>query len=102
MYLMATKHLPLILSMDDNGISEWWVDASFAIHDDMRSRTGITFSLGKGALYCASTKQKVMTSSSTEAELVGVSDALSKILWCRQFMEGQGCTVEDVYVYQDN
>ena len=38
----------------------------------------------------------------TEAELVGVSDALTKILWCRQFMEGQGCTVEDVYVYQDN
>ena len=42
-----------------------------------------------------------MTSSSTEAELVGVSDALTKILWCRQFMEWQGCTVEDFYVYQD-
>ena len=43
-----------------------------------------------------------MTSSSTEAELVGVPDTLPKILWCRHFMEAQGCIVEDVYIYQDN
>ena len=101
-YLIATIHIPLILSMGTSGISEWWIDASFAIHDDMRSRTGSIMSLGKGALYSASTKQKIMTSSSTEAELVGVSDTLPKILWCRHFMEAQGCVVEDVYVYQDN
>ena len=63
------------------------MDASFAIHDDMRSRTGAVFSMGKGALYSVSTKQKIMTSSSTEAELVGVSDVMPKILWCRHFME---------------
>ena len=72
-YLMATIYLPLILSMNKNGISEWWVDASFAIHDDMRSRTGSVTSLGQGAIYCTSTKQKIVTSSSTEAELVGVA-----------------------------
>ena len=27
---------------------------------------------------------------------------MTKILWCRHFMEAQGCAVEDVYVYQDN
>ena len=101
-YLMSTIYLPLILSMNNNGVSEWWVDASFAIHNDMRSRTGATMSLGRGSIYCASTKQKIMASSSTEAELVGVSDTLLKILWCRHFMEEQGCAVEDVYVYQDN
>ena len=101
-YLHNTIHLPLILSMNNNGISEWWVDASFAVHNDMRSRTGVMFSLGKGAVYCASTKQKIMTTSSTEAELVGVADAMPKILWCRYFMESQGCNVQDVYVYQDN
>ena len=101
-YLMETIHLPLILSMNTNGISEWWVDASFAIHDNMRSRTGSAMSLGQGVIYCASTMQKVMASSSTEAELVGVADTLPKILWCRHFMEAQGCIVEDVYVYQDN
>ena len=43
-----------------------------------------------------------MTSSSTEAELVAVIDMMPKILWCRHFMESQGCIVEDVIVYQDN
>ena len=43
-----------------------------------------------------------MTSSSTEAELVGVAESMPKILWCRYFMESQGCIVEDVYIYQDN
>ena len=68
----------------------------------MRSRTGSVMRLGKGEIYCASAKQKFVTSSSTEAELVGVSDSLPKILWCRHFMESQGYIVEDVYVYQDN
>ena len=34
-YLRETRYLPLILSIDDNGVIEWWVDASFAVHDDM-------------------------------------------------------------------
>ena len=85
--------------MNDNGVSEWWIDASFAIHDDMNSRTGAMFSLGRGAVYSASTKQKIMTPSSTEAEVVAVADMMPKILWCRYFMESQGCIVEDVYVY---
>ena len=78
------------------------MDASFTVHDDTRSRTGTLFSLGKDVIYCASTKQKIVTSSSTEAELVGVIDVIPKILWCRHFIESQGCYVEDVYVYQDN
>ena len=88
--------------MNKNGISEWWIDASFAIHDDMKSRTGMVFSLGKGTIVAGSTKQKIMTGSSTEAELVAVADAMPKIIWCRHFMEAQGCIVEDIYVYQDN
>ena len=59
-------------------------------------------SLGKGAVYGASVKQKINIASSTEAELVGVADALPKILLTRYFMENQGYLVEDVFVYQDN
>ena len=84
---MNTIHLPLILSMSKHGVSEWWIEASFAIHDNIRSRTRAMFSLGEGAIYCVSTKQKIVTSSSTEAELVGVADCMLKILWCRHFME---------------
>ena len=46
-YITETVHLPLILAMGDNGVSEWYIDASSAIHDCMRSRTGMVFSLKK-------------------------------------------------------
>jgi hypothetical protein len=36
-YLLATKHLLFVLSTDDTGIIWWWVDASFAVHPNMRS-----------------------------------------------------------------
>jgi hypothetical protein len=68
----------------------------------MRSHTGGVLSLGKGAIYATSTRQKVATKSSTEAELVGVSDVLSQVIWTRYFLEAQGYTVKDSIVYQDN
>jgi hypothetical protein len=42
------------------------------------------------------------TRSSTEAELVGVDDAINMILWTRLFLQEQGYRVEDNVVYQDN
>ena len=101
-HMIATVHLPLILMVNEHGIIEWWVDASFAVHDDMKSRSGMYMTLGAGAIHAGSVKQKINTPSSTHAELVAVSDALPKMLWCRYFMESQNYAVEDVYVYQDN
>ena len=74
----------------------------FAVNDDMESRIGLCMSLGKGTVYAASTKQKFNTTSSTESELVRVSDGMPKMIWTRYFMEAQGYNVEDVYVYSDN
>ena len=88
----------MILRVSDNNVIEWWINASFAVHDDMKSRTGMQMSLGDGTIYGVSVKQKINASSSTEAELVGVSNALPKMLWCRYFMEHQGYIVEVVYV----
>ncbi len=59
-------------------------------------------SLGKGAAYGTSTRQKLNTKSSTEAELVGVNDVMPQILWTRYFLEAQGYGVDDSLVYQDN
>eukprot|EP00978_Attheya_sp_CCMP212_P010085 scaffold24237_cov33-Attheya_sp.AAC.1 len=70
-YLRATLHIPLTLEADNLRLMKWWVDAAFAVHPDTKSHTGRTFSLGKGSVYSASTKQKLNTKSSTESELVG-------------------------------
>jgi hypothetical protein len=101
-YLRATANLPLTLEADIAHIVKCWVDASFAVHLDMKSHTGGMMSLGKGAAYRTSTRQKLNTKSSTEAELVGVNDVMPQILWTRYFLEAQGYGVEDSLVYQDN
>jgi hypothetical protein len=59
-------------------------------------------SLGKGSVYSASTRQKLNTKSSTEAELVGVDDVMPQVLWTRYFLEAQGYEVRDNKIYQDN
>ena len=56
----------------------------------MRSHTGVVLTLGGGALYSSSTKQKLNTRSSTKPKLVGVNDAFPQVLWTRQFLNGQG------------
>ncbi len=56
----------------------------------MRSHTGGAMSMGTGATYSTSKKQKLNTKSSTEAELVGVDDVLPQAIWTKYFMEAQG------------
>jgi hypothetical protein len=65
---------------DPINIARWWVDASYGVHADLKSHTGGVFSLDKGAVCGASTRQKINTKSSTEAELVGVAEVLPQIL----------------------
>jgi hypothetical protein len=70
-YIRGTRTLPLILSADGTGILKWWVEASFAVHSNMRGHSGGGLSLGRGFPIVDSTKQKLNTSSSTETEIVG-------------------------------
>jgi hypothetical protein len=101
-YLRETATLPLTLEADPSNTLHWWVDASFAVHPDMKSHTGAVLSLGRGALYTMSTRQKLNTKSSTEAELVAVDDAMPNVAWTRNFLIAQGINIPDTVVYQDN
>ena len=90
-YLKETLHIPLVLGTDGSNNVYWYVDASFAVHKDMKSHTGGVMTLGQGAVISMSTKQKLNTKSSTEAELVGVDDALPFNIWSHYFLKWQGC-----------
>jgi hypothetical protein len=100
--LQGTINMQLKLETDDVKIEKWWVDASFAVHPEMKSHTGGTMTLGKGIMYGTSTQQKINTKSSTEGELVGVNDVMPQVLWSRYFLEAQGYAVSDSVIYQDN
>lgn len=101
-YLRGTIDMILTLEADSLNIIKWWVDASFAVHSNFRSHTGMAMSLRQGCVYSGSTRQKLNTKSSTEAELAGVDDALGQVLWTREFLMAQGHEVKENLVQQDN
>jgi hypothetical protein len=101
-YLDTTVDMPLVLAADDSGQIRWWIDSSFAVHEDMKSHTGGTMSMGKGSIYSTSAKQKLVTRSSTEAEIVAVHDVMPQLMWTGHFLLEQGFCVKESLLYQDN
>jgi hypothetical protein len=80
-YLRGCPQLPLTLEADQAMVIKWYVDASYAVHEDMKGHTGAVMTMGKGAAYSSSSKQKINTRSLMETELVGVNDVLGQVLW---------------------
>ena len=101
-YFKSTTEMPLILGGDATGVLKWYVDASFAVHSNMRGHTGAGLTMGRGFPIVSSTKQKLNTRSSTESELVGVDDMMPSILWTRHFLQAQGYRLSDNVIFQDN
>ena len=100
--LNATIDLPYILGRKgDPVILNCYADASFAVHKDYKSHGSILLSCGHGFIWSKCGKHKLVTKSSTEAELVTLSDAVSMTAWAMQFLKAQGYDVRG-NLYQDN
>ena len=82
--------------------NHWFIDGAFAVHDNMRSHTGAYMTFGKGTMNGASITQKISTTSSTAAEVVGVHDNMHAILWTRYFLEVQAYPLKPSVIHQDN
>ena len=80
---------------------EWWVDASFAVHPDVKGHTGGTMTLGKGSMVDVCRKQRFNARSSTEAEIAGVDECIGKMEWTMHFLEAQGYATTTT-LHQDN
>jgi hypothetical protein len=81
-----------------------FIDASYAPHAHAKSQTGgvITLDARGGAVYCTSEKQSIVTKSSTEAELVGLSNVASQVIFLQNLLRAQGYNMPPAVVYQDN
>jgi hypothetical protein len=101
-FLKGTRDDVLTLEADECQTLTWYVNAAFAVHEDMWSQTGGIFTLGKGSIISDALKQKINTRSSTEAEVVGVDDEIGKKLWTKRFIEWQEFIVRMNIVCQDN
>ena len=89
-YPLHTKRQGMVLIIGQKIELKASVDASFGAYDDIELVTGMVLMIGNATVYVKSGMQKIVTRSSTEAELVGLSDALSQILWTREFLCNQG------------
>ena len=101
-YLYGTFNLPLILGADDIHTMYTFVDASYAVHEDMKSHTGRVITFRRGGIACKSAKQKSVTKSSTQAKLVGASEYLPSTIWVQYFLQAQSFPHHTDYFEQDN
>jgi len=79
-----------------------WMDATFAVHSDMKNHTGGCTSMGIGLVHQKSSTQKSNSKSSCESEIIGVSEYLPYNLWFLMFIEAQGYEIGSNIIFQDN
>jgi hypothetical protein len=85
-----------------------YIDESYGAHQaDGKSHTGAIIGIGDAlAILAKSSKQKLVTKSSTEAELIAVTDTVSDVLDLKGFVEELGYSMNrkerPAIVYQDN
>ena len=101
-YLNGTKDLVLTLSDNKTNILKWYVDASYAVHNDMKGHTGAMLTMGNGCIIGKSIKQKMNAKSSTAAELIGGDDVMTDLLWIGYFLKDQGYDNYKSIMMRDN
>jgi hypothetical protein len=103
-YLKCTRDRGVLLHIGDGEmVVRAHVDAAYGVRSDGKAHTGCTMTVGQaGASYFRSAKQKIVTKSGTEAELVAASDSANVPIHIARFLRAQGYTIPSVILYQDN
>ena len=101
-YLKKTANTGVVFRGQGEMKLEGYIDAAFGCHDDGKSHTGLVIMLGSDCIVSKSTKQKIVTKDSTEAEIVAASDKVDSLLDCCDFLREQGYTMPTPTLYQDN
>ena len=99
--LKGTQDVVVTLGIKAGSVMKWFADAAFAVHEDVKSHTGLNMTWGVGSPISASRKQKLNTKSSCEAELVAADEAVSPLMWTKLFLQDQGCQ-PTIMLQQDN
>jgi len=88
--------------LDGKNIRTPWIsiDAAFGAHHDDKGHTGLVKGIGKSGFNFRSSKQRIVTKSSTEFEIIGESDSLSNAMHTRDFLKLQVYTLNPtIFVY---
>jgi hypothetical protein len=101
-YLHGTVTKGLLLGADSTGLT-LIADAAYAIHADGKGHTGVVVQMGGSPVLVQSLKQKLVTLSSTEAELDALVSGLKRLQPIRRLLEEINLLSRDpTKVKQDN
>jgi hypothetical protein len=103
-YLAGTPTLGLTFSSFGPIELFGYVDASYLSYTDGKGHSGMSFSIGDdAAFYSRSFKQKLVSRSSTEAEIQALDQAVVEVEWLRWLLHELGYAPKDpTIVFQDN
>ena len=92
-YLYGTRTLAIEYS-PDGANCEFSSDAAFADTEDRKSSEGYLFKMFGGAVDWRASKQKIVTTSATEAELLAISNAARETYWWKRFFKDVGLELD--------
>jgi hypothetical protein len=104
-YLHGTPTLGITLKSQSSQLINIHVyaDASFAVHPtDRRSHSGLCIKVGNSTVLCKTGKQGLVTTSSTEAELVACADSIPLAVGIRKLLLELGFSLGNTVLHQDN
>ena len=79
-----------------------YVDASYNITPDGKSHYGFLLTVGHSLVGLKGGRIKTVVRSSTEAEIVGVNEVTSELLWARDVLVELGFPQDEVLIAEDN
>jgi hypothetical protein len=88
-YINSNQKVPLKFKCSDMTLSAS-VDASHDIHRDSKGHSGLIVSIGGVPVFHRSTKQKNVSTSAMQAEIVALFDSLPYISWFRDLLAEMG------------
>lgn len=87
-YLKGTSHLKLEMSSKNENDLIGFADANWGENrTDRKSNSGCFFKLNGGTVIWRSKKQTSVALSSTEAEIIALSEATKEALWVKQLSQ---------------
>ena len=103
-YLHGSVDIGLTLCIGEESLSSvhLFADAAYGVHEDGKSHSAGVVAVGNAAVSVKSQKQKIVTKSSTESELVCVSDMMGLGYHVKDFLEGQKVFVDAIDLHEDN
>ena len=101
-YLKATRDMGIVYEDSGRAIHAF-SDSDFAgDHETRRSRTGSVIMTNGGPIVWTSTRQPIVTLSSSEAEFVAANTSVTSLIWINELIRELGLEHEGMCLFIDN